>query len=89
MSKLSRDGYVIRKKNFTTDQIKEFKDELTMEGATRKGYSLGTKDINVDINQVIVRTMLNRGKFWLEIITRACAKLNCFGNDKSKRKLHN
>ena len=31
MSKLSRDGYVIRKKNFTTDQIKEFKDELTME----------------------------------------------------------
>ena len=31
MSKLSRDGYVIRKKNFTPDQIKEFKDELTME----------------------------------------------------------
>ena len=31
MSKLSRDGYVIRKKNFTTDQIKEFKDDLTME----------------------------------------------------------
>ena len=31
MSKLSRDGYVIRKKNFTTDEIKEFKDELTME----------------------------------------------------------
>ena len=30
MSKLSRNGYTIRKKNFTSNQIKEFKDELTM-----------------------------------------------------------
>ena len=30
MSKLSRNGYVIRKKNYTTDEIKEFKDDLTM-----------------------------------------------------------
>ncbi len=30
MSKLSRDGYVIHKKNYTTDEIKEFKDDLTM-----------------------------------------------------------